>query len=61
MALGAASAEPATLHALDDAAAAAVARGAAAAAADLYELAIGLGGDTPTRRLQCGRTALPGR
>jgi DNA-binding CsgD family transcriptional regulator len=51
MALGAASAEPATLHALDDAAAAAVDRGAAAAAADLYELAIGLGGDTPTRRL----------
>jgi DNA-binding CsgD family transcriptional regulator/tetratricopeptide (TPR) repeat protein len=51
MALGAASAEPETLHALDDAAAAAVARGAAAAAADLYGLAIGLGGDTPARRL----------
>jgi len=51
MALGAASAEPDTLHALDDAAAAAVARGAAAAAADLYGLAIGLGGDTPARRL----------
>lgn len=51
MALGAASAEPETLRALDDAAAVAVTRGSAAAAADLYELAIGLGGDTPTRRL----------
>ncbi|MET0476168.1 MAG: AAA family ATPase [Mycobacterium sp.] len=51
MALGAASADPVTLSALDEAAAGAVARGAAAAAADLYGLAIGLGGDTPTRRL----------
>jgi DNA-binding CsgD family transcriptional regulator len=58
MALGAASAEPATLHALDDAAAAAVGRGAAAAAADLYELAIGLGGDTPTRRLSAAEQHL---
>ncbi|WP_263998150.1 helix-turn-helix transcriptional regulator [Mycobacterium yunnanensis] len=58
MALGAASAEPATLQALDDAACAAVGRGAAAAAADLYELAIGLGGDTPTRRLRAAEQHL---
>jgi len=58
MALGAASAEPATLHALDDAANAAVGRGAAAAAADLYELAIGLGGDTPNRRLRAAEQHL---
>ncbi|WP_235672821.1 helix-turn-helix transcriptional regulator [Mycolicibacterium hodleri] len=58
MALGAASAEPATLHALDDAAAAAKGRGAAAAAADLYELAIGLGGDTATRRLSAAEQHL---
>jgi DNA-binding CsgD family transcriptional regulator len=58
MALGAASAEPDTLVALDEAAAAAVARGAAAAAADLYELAIGLGGDTPTRRLSAAEQHL---
>jgi DNA-binding CsgD family transcriptional regulator len=58
MALGAASADPATLNALDDAATAAVARGAAAAAADLYELAIGLGGDTPTRRLSAAEQHL---
>lgn len=58
MALGAASAEPATLHALDDAASAAVGRGAATAAADLYELAIGLGGDTPTRRLSAAEQHL---
>ena len=58
MALGAASADPATLHALDDAACAAVDRGAAAAAADLYELAIGLGGDTPTRRLRAAEQHL---
>ncbi|MEU0494470.1 AAA family ATPase [Mycobacterium sp. NPDC006124] len=58
MALGAASADPATLHALDDAACAAVGRGAAAAAADLYELAIGLGGDTPTRRLRAAEQHL---
>lgn len=55
MALGAASADPATLHALDTAAKAASARGAAAAAAELTELAIGLGGDTITRRLQAAR------
>ena len=58
MALGAASADPATLSALDIAAEAAVARGAAAAAADLYELAIGLGGNTPTRRLRAAEQHL---
>jgi DNA-binding CsgD family transcriptional regulator len=58
MALGAASAEPHMLCALDGAAAAAVGRGAAAAAADLYELAIGLGGDTPTRRLRAAEQHL---
>lgn len=58
MALGAASAEPDTLRALDDAAAAAVARGAASTAADLYDLAIGLGGDTPTRRLSAAEQHL---
>lgn len=58
MALGAASADPDTLTALDDAANAAVARGAAAAAADLYELAIGLGGDSPGRRISAAEQHL---
>ncbi|WP_293240976.1 LuxR family transcriptional regulator [Mycolicibacterium sp.] len=58
LALGSASAEPETLNALDEAAAAAVGRGAAAAAADLYELAIGLGGDTSTRRLSAAEQHL---
>jgi DNA-binding CsgD family transcriptional regulator len=52
MALAAASAEPETLQALDTAAAAARARGAPAAAAELVELAIGLGGDKPSRRIR---------
>ncbi|OBB71303.1 LuxR family transcriptional regulator [Mycobacterium sp. 852014-52144_SCH5372336] len=52
MALAAASADPATLEALDIAADTAVARGAPAAAGELLELAIGLGGDTPTRRIR---------
>lgn len=52
MALAASSADPETLAALDDAAAAAHNRGAPAAAAELVELAIGLGGDTPARRIQ---------
>jgi DNA-binding CsgD family transcriptional regulator len=52
MALGAASAGPETLRALDAAAAAARARGAPAAAAELVELAIGLGGDKPARRIR---------
>jgi DNA-binding CsgD family transcriptional regulator len=50
MALGAASADPDTLSALD--------RGAAAAAADLYGLAIGLGGATPARRLNAAEQHL---
>ncbi len=58
MALGAASAEPDTLEALDAAASDAEARGAAAAAADLYDLAIGLGGDTPRRRLNAAEQHL---
>ena len=52
MALAAASADPETLHALDAAAAAARARGAPAAAAELVDLAIGLGGDKPLRRIR---------
>ena len=52
MALAAASADPETLQALDTAAAAARARGAPAAAAELVELAIGLGGDKPSRRIR---------
>lgn len=52
MALAASSADPATLSALDVAAGAASDRGAPAAAAELVELAIGLGGDTPERRIR---------
>ena len=52
MALAASSAEPQTLHALDAAADVALARGAPAAAAELVELAIGLGGDLPERRIR---------
>jgi DNA-binding CsgD family transcriptional regulator len=51
MALAASSADPETLHALDTAADEAAARGAPAAAAELVELAIGLGGDNPERRI----------
>lgn len=52
MALAAASADPETLRALDTAAEAARARGAPVAAAELCELAIGLGGDKPSRRIR---------
>jgi DNA-binding CsgD family transcriptional regulator len=52
MALAASSADPKTLNALDAAAGAAAGRGAPAAAAELVELAIGLGGDTPERRIR---------
>ncbi|HJT95796.1 MAG TPA: AAA family ATPase [Mycobacterium sp.] len=52
MALAASSADPATLSSLDEAADSASARGAPAAAAELVELAIGLGGDTPLRRIR---------
>ncbi len=51
MALASARADPETLHALDTAADEAAARGAPAAAAELMELAIGLGGDQPERRI----------
>ncbi len=51
MALASARANPVTLEALDAAAVAARARGAPAAAAELIDLAIGLGGDTPARRI----------
>lgn len=51
MALAASSADPMTLRALDDAARTAAARGASSAAAELVELAIALGGDTPERRI----------
>jgi DNA-binding CsgD family transcriptional regulator len=53
LALASSSADPATLLALDTAAEAARARGAPAAAAELLDLAIGLGGDTPARRIRC--------
>ena len=52
MAFAASSADPTTLRALDAAAVAASGRGAPAAAAELVELAIGLGGDTPERRIR---------
>jgi DNA-binding CsgD family transcriptional regulator len=52
MALAASSVDPQTLKALDAAAHTARARGAPAAAAELLELAIGLGGDTPSRRIR---------
>lgn len=51
LALGSVSADPATLTALDAAADTARSRGAPAAAAELIDLAIGLGGDTPVRRI----------
>ncbi len=44
-----------TLRALDEAADAALARGAPAAAAELIELAIGLGGDTSPRRIRAAQ------
>jgi DNA-binding CsgD family transcriptional regulator/tetratricopeptide (TPR) repeat protein len=45
--------EPQTLEALDTAAEIARSRGAPAAAAELIDLAIDLGGDTPERRIRC--------
>jgi DNA-binding CsgD family transcriptional regulator len=51
MALASSRANPETLEALDAAAGAARARGAPAAAAELTDLALGLGGDTPVRRI----------
>ena len=52
LALATSSPEPGTLEALDAAAKAARARGAPAAAAELLDLAIKLGGDTPARRMK---------
>jgi len=51
LALAATSADPQVLQALDEAAAVTRARGAPAVAAELIELAINLGGDTPMRRM----------
>ena len=51
LALAATTGDPATLVSLDSAAEATRARGAPAAAAELVDLAIGLGGDTPQRRI----------
>jgi DNA-binding CsgD family transcriptional regulator/tetratricopeptide (TPR) repeat protein len=52
LALATTSADSVTLEALDAAAESAHRRGAPAAAADLLELAISLGGDTPERRIR---------
>lgn len=54
LALSDATGEAQTLHALDTAAEIARGRGAPAAAAELIDLAIGLGGDTVERRIRCG-------
>lgn len=51
LALGGAHGDALTLQSLDIAAESARRRGAPAAAAELIDLAIGLGGDTPTRRI----------
>lgn len=51
LALASVSAEQTTLQALDTAAASATARGAHSTAAEMFELAISLGGDDPLRRL----------
>ncbi|MCP9275310.1 helix-turn-helix transcriptional regulator [Mycolicibacterium arenosum] len=55
LALGTTSEDPKTLEALDAAAESARARGASAAAAELIDLAIDLGGDTPPRRIDSSR------
>jgi ATP/maltotriose-dependent transcriptional regulator MalT len=52
LALAATSADPVTLQVLDEAAQTARIRGAPAAAAELLDLAIGLGGDTPERQIR---------
>lgn len=52
LALAATSADPTTIQSLDEAAQTARIRGAPAAAAELVGLAVGLGGDTPERRIQ---------
>ncbi|ORB65275.1 hypothetical protein BST47_13390 [Mycolicibacterium tusciae] len=55
LASAASSADPATLEALDAAAATTRDQGAPTAAAELIELAIGLGGDNPIRRMLAAR------
>jgi DNA-binding NarL/FixJ family response regulator len=55
LALATTSEDPATLKALDAAAETARARGASAAAAELVDLAIGVGGDTALRRILSSR------
>lgn len=52
LALATTSADPLTLQSLDEAAEMARIRGAPDAAAELVELALGLGGDTPERRIR---------
>jgi hypothetical protein len=52
LALAATVGDHATLHSLDEAAEMARMRGAPAAAAELVELAVGLGGETPQRRIR---------
>ena len=52
LALGSTTGDPDALEALDNAAASAHSRGAPAAAAELLELAFGLGGDTVERRIR---------
>lgn len=55
VALGATGADHRTLQSLDAAAETAGARGDSATAAELLDLAIGLGGDTPARRIRLAR------
>ncbi|MCW2663012.1 MAG: ATP-dependent transcriptional regulator [Mycobacterium sp.] len=56
LALSDTTGEPQTIEALDTAAEIARSRGAPAAAAELLELAIGLDGDTPERRIRCAHS-----
>ena len=56
LALATSSADPETLLAIDTAAEAARERGAPAAAAELLDLAINLGGNTPARRIRCAES-----
>jgi DNA-binding CsgD family transcriptional regulator len=55
LALSSLTADAATIEALDDAASVARRRGSPIAAADLLEMAIGLGGDEPRRRVAAAR------
>ena len=60
LALSSTDADPEVVSALDDAATAARARGAPSAAAELLELAIGLGADTSGRRIRAAKHCLQG-